>query len=173
MRYVKETAPFAWVILVGVAIFLLDLFEFSNESARKGILVSIVLFKSGYFIWLLITRLKRTAGQHFFFDQFARFIALSVLLAVVSFALDYYCLFRIDESAFRGVSAEVSAGSELLTYFYFSVSTFTTAGLGDITPVGKVAQSLVALQLAIGWLTTVLVIGNVVHLRESFTKNDR
>lgn len=170
MQNLKEISPFIFVILIGVLIYLLDLFEFSSESARTGILATISLFKSAYFLWLLLTRLKRTAGQDFFFYEFARFIALSVLLVVVSFALDYYCLFRIDETEFRGVLSDASRRIELLTFFYFSVSTFTTAGLGDITPLGMVAQALVALQLCIGWLTTVLVIGNVAHLRESLTK---
>ncbi|MCC7504794.1 MAG: hypothetical protein IT259_05830 [Saprospiraceae bacterium] len=170
MKYIKETAPFAYVIFLGIAIFLLDLFEFSSESARKGILIPVALFKASYFLYLLISRLRKTAGQQFFFYQFANFIALSVLLVVVSFSLDYYCFYRIDASSFSGIPPGISTLKEFLAFFYFSVSTFTTAGLGDITPRGSLTQVLVALQLSIGWLTTVLVIGNIAHLREDLTQ---
>ncbi len=171
MRYLKETAPFIIVICLGVGIFLIDLFEFSSVSARIGILLPISIFKAAYFLWLLMSRLKRTAGQEFFFFQFANFIALSVFLVMISFSMDYYCLHRIDETAFKGVNPDLSIGGAFLTFFYFSVSTFTTAGLGDITPNGPVAQIMVALQLSIGWLTTVLIIGNIVHLRDALTQH--
>ena len=170
MRYLKETAPFIIVICLGIGIFLIDLFEFSSVSARIGILLPISLFKAAYLLWLLVSRLKRTAGQEFLFFQFANFIALSVFLVIVSFSMDYYCLHRIDDTAFKGVRTDLSIGQAFLTFFYFSVSTFTTAGLGDITPQGTVAQVMVALQLCIGWLTTVLIIGNIVHLRDALTK---
>lgn len=166
----KEAAPFLSVIALGLAIFLLDLFEFSSTGVRKGILVSLAIFKSGYFLWMLLSRLRRSAGQEFYFHHFARFIAINVFLVMLSFAVDYYCLFRIQPDDFKGLPENAGIGGEMLSFFYFSVSTFTTAGLGDIAPAGMAARAFVTLQLCIGWLCTVLIIGNVAHLRESFVR---
>ena len=170
IKNMQAAFPFLGVIFAGLLIFLLDYFEFVNAFAREVMLLPVVLYKSGYFIWFLLARLRRTADEPFYFHHFARFLALSVFLVVLSFALDYYCLFRIDETAFRGMLPHGVLIAEFFNFFYFSVSTFTTAGFGDIVPNSLVAQSFVTLQLSIGWLCTVLVIGNVAHIRESISQ---
>lgn len=167
IKNLRAAFPFAAVILGGLLIFLLDFYEVANETTREALLLPIAGFKSAYFLWFLLTRLRNTAGEDFYFHHFARFITLSVFLVVLSFALDYYCLFRIDPDAFHSVAARENTGESFFTFFYFSVSTFTTAGFGDIVPNNLMARGFVTMQLCIGWLSTILVIGNVAYLRES------
>lgn len=111
MLELKIAYKYIIVIIIGIAIFLLDLFNESGSTLNESILILAGLFKSVYFI-------KFT------------YIALIVL----SFAVDYNCLSRIKETAFSGILPAGNIAKEFIGFLYFSASTFTTAGFGDIKP---------------------------------------
>src|SRR4030081_3792000 len=97
------------------------------------------------------------------------FVVVSILLVIVSYGIDYYCLFRIDPGAFTGLN-ESNIGTELIAFFYYSVSVFTTAGFGDVRPHLTTAQILVSTELMIAYFFTILVLANILLLRESFKR---
>ena len=162
--------PYLIVLGVGTAIYLIDMAEFANESVRQWVLIPVVVFKSAYFLWALLAYLRDHMGEELRFDVFARFTVMNVLLMVFSFAIDYYCLFQINPESFRGAISTDNMGEGLFSFMYFSISTFTTAGFGDISPVGSVARFFVTCQLGLSWLVTILVIGNAAHLHQSLMK---
>jgi voltage-gated potassium channel Kch len=52
-------------------------------------------------------------------------------------------------------------------FFYFSVLTFTTTGFGDIIPITKTAKALVTMEVMVAFITTIIVISNFVHIKDS------
>jgi Ion channel len=56
---------------------------------------------------------------------------------------------------------------------YFSFTTLTTLGLGDILPVGPVARSLVVLEALVGQLFPVILIARLVALEIEYQRNQR
>lgn len=173
MSHFRTTLQFGVVIVLGFLVFLLDYWEIANPIVNEMVLFVISVSKSGYFIWFTLSSIQSTAHREFFFHEFVPFVVMSVLLIILSFGVDYYCLFRINENAFSG---EIPEGYELetaITFLYFSVTNFTTAGLGDIVPKTVSARVFVMLELIIGFFFTILVIANITQIRESFSRKTK
>ena len=96
------------------------------------------------------------------------FVVVSILLVILSFAFDYYCLFKINQQAFIGIIPKQNIITEFISFFYYSISVFTTAGFGDIKPNSTSAQVFVSTELMIAFFFTILVIANITHIRASF-----
>lgn len=72
----------------------------------------------------------------------------------VVYALMYYALYNLDKRAFTGSLLLDNDHSEFGAYFdmmYFTMSVFSTAGFGDITPVSRAARSIVMTQFFTGF----------------------
>lgn len=172
MKHLRHSSEFGFVILVGIAIFLLDYYELANLFINELLLLCISLLKSSYFIYYVFDRIKMTAHKEFYYHEFLSFISSSVLLIVISFSVDFYCLFRIDIDAFSGIVSARNIFPEFINFFYYSISVFTTAGFGDIKPNSTTSQVLVSAELMIAFFFTILFIANISHIRESY-KNTR
>lgn len=175
MHHLKSTYKYLIVIGIGLAIFLVDYFELINTLSNEIVLAVLSLLKAGYFIFFVFRTIKETAQREFDFHEFLGFVVVSILLVIFSFAIDYYCLFRIDAHSFAGVIAKQNILTEFINFIYYSISVFTTAGFGDIKPNSTSAQIFVSTELMIAFFFTILVIANIGHLRSSYVnkKNGR
>ena len=106
MQHVKSTYKYLIVIGIGLSIFLLDYFELVNTLSNEIVLSLLSLLKAGYFIYFVFRTIKETAHREFDFHEFMGFVVVSILLVILSFAIDYYCLFRIDAQSFAGIIAK-------------------------------------------------------------------
>ena len=173
MTHFKTTYKYLAVILIGFFIFLLDYYELTNPFTSEIVLFIINISKSIYFIYFVFRTIKETAHKDFHFQDFMSFIVTSILLVIISFAIDYYCLFRINPDAFSGLIHKQHFITEFITFFYYSISVFTTAGFGDVKPNSTSSQIFVSMELMIAFFFTILVIANITHIRSSFVqKND-
>ena len=171
MSHIKATYSFLIVIVVGFLLFLSDFLELASPVVNESILFAICIFKAGYFTRFVFRQIRLTAHKEFYFHEFMSFIVVTIMLVIVSYGIDYYCLSRIDPDAFT-VIIRKNTVTELVSFFYFSISVFTTAGFGDVKPNLTTAQILVSTELMIAYFFTILVLANILLLRESFkTKN--
>ena len=168
MEHLKTTYKYLIVIITGLSIYFLDSFEFANPLANEILLSFISLLKAAYFIYFVFRTIKETAHKEFDFPEFMGFVVTSILLVILSFAIDYYCLFRINAQAFAGLIPKQNILTEFISFVYYSISVFTTAGFGDIKPNSTSAQIFVSTELMIAFFFTILVIANIGHLRSSF-----
>jgi hypothetical protein len=77
------------------------------------------------------------------------------------FALLYHMVFIIyGKTSFHGLTAGLRTD-----FMYFSLSTLTTAGYGDITPVNSLARSLSNLESLTGQLFPSILIARLVSLQ--------
>jgi hypothetical protein len=90
------------------------------------------------------------------------------IVLYMNFALFFFLLYRLIDvllpNAFTGLpqsGAENGSGAALL---YFSFSTLTTAGFGDITPVHPLARSLANFESVIGQLYPATLLARLVSL---------
>jgi voltage-gated potassium channel len=112
--------------------------------------------------WLVVRESRRLIGGGV---QSLRAIhlVLVVEIAVIVFALAYYVLAVGTVGQMSGIETRLDA-------LYFSVTTMTTVGYGDVVPVGQWARGLVTAQLAFDVLLLALVGGllrNLVHQRRT------
>ena len=172
MAHFTTTYKFAILILAGLLIFLSDFFELVNPLANEIILFAVSIFKATYFTRFVFGQIKETAHREFDFHEFISFVVVSILLVIISYSSDYYCLYRIDPNAFSGLISMSNIGTEFITFFYYSISVFTTAGFGDIRPTSTTAQIFVSTELMIGYFFTILVFANILLIRESFNRKN-
>ena len=158
------------VILLGVIIFLLDYYEQIGPLANEITLFLLTIGKSAYFIFLTFRRIRKTLETEFFYHEFLSFIVYYVLLIILSFAVDFYCLYRIDATAFQGIQQRQTILDEFVTFAYFSIATFTTVGFGDIFPRSTSAQIFVSAEVMLAFFFNILIIANIIQIRESFGK---
>lgn len=173
MIQASTTYKYLAVIGLGFIIFMLDYLELANPFVNEVLLFCVSAAKSAYFIWFTFSNIRATAHREFYYHEFVPFVALSVLLIILSFGIDYYCLHRINPKAFAGDFGLDNLADTLITFLYFSVTTFTTAGLGEITPHSISARIFVMLELFIAFFFTILVIANIAQIRESFSQKSK
>jgi hypothetical protein len=90
-------------------------------------------------------------------------VAVLLLLGLV-WAHAYQMLHVVLPAAFHG---EVGTSPGLQTWIYYSFSTLTTVGYGDITPIGPIARSLSIAEALVGQLYLTIMLARLVTLHVS------
>lgn len=159
---------FSIVLVTGFIFFIVGGKQIGKGTVPEAILLGYSLIKTFYFFKLVINRIKQTAHQVLDTKDIMSFIGINTILIVVSYAVDYICLFEINKHSFSGVQTWGHLGPHFVTFFYFSIVTFSTAGVGDIAPITITARLLTSAELMLAWFLTILVIANFSFIRESF-----
>jgi Ion channel len=90
-------------------------------------------------------------------------VVLYLNFAII-FASAYRLMWDLIPTAFANLSAPASGFSEIDTMLYFSFTTLTTTGYGDITPAHPFARSLANLEAIIGQLYPATILARLVTL---------
>lgn len=173
MFYRKAVLRLVMVILFGVMVFWVDERELASHFWKIFLLLILTLSKTFYFAWLNLYILREEEKHPFDFLKYLLFFGVSASLIVLSFAVDYFCLYRIEPLAFEGIPPEEDFLEHLIAFLYFSLVTFTTAGYGDIYPKIGAARLLVGLELVLFLLTMLFILSNIHPLRESLSKTSK
>lgn len=90
-------------------------------------------------------------------------VALYMLLGLV-WAVAYEMVDLHIPNAYTGIGSKDTAPVYQWVWVYFSFSTLTTVGYGDITPVARLARSLSNMEALIGQLYPAIVLARLVSL---------
>jgi hypothetical protein len=164
---------FLFVIFIGVLIFSAGRKEVGNSTINETLLFIYSIAKTIYFFILLFDRIKDTADHQLDYKDILTFIGYHTLLIVISYGIDYLCLYEIDQHSFTGITTRSQFIPHVVVFFYFSVATFSTAGFGDIAPHSIVAQLLISSEMMLSWFLTILVIANFSSIRDTFRKSSK
>lgn len=151
------------VVLAVVAFTSHWLHFFIREHAVHMISAAAAAVFFGVLAWLITARVFRSGGINIYriYGAVAVYMLLGILwgeLYVIAYLLDPSS-FYFDPSTQRGEPPI----SELI---YFSFSTLTTLGLGDIVPVSPVARSMVTFEALVGQLYPAVLLARLVTLYE-------
>ncbi|RZK86685.1 MAG: hypothetical protein EOO62_40400 [Hymenobacter sp.] len=170
MRFpiVRATLLFVGIILGGLLLFVVDFYELNSPEVNTALLLLLLLAKVVYFVLAILRWIRKSVVSKYHLTYLTGFLVLHVLLVVLSFSIDYYCLYRIDHASFDLPFGPQTSWRQPLTFLYFSLGKFTTAGGGELHPVTPVAQCCVMAEMAVSYFTTVLLIANVSYLQNLF-----
>ena len=90
-------------------------------------------------------------------------VVLYLNLAVI-FAAAFSLMWEVSPAAFTGLLAATGDMGELATMLYFSFTTLTTTGYGDIVPVDPFARSLANPEALIGPFYLAITVARLVTL---------
>jgi voltage-gated potassium channel len=94
--------------------------------------------------------------------QAVLFMLCIVIQVVELFALSFYIIFCFDEASFVVSGADIAHTSKQLLhhgyeFLYYSVTTFTGTGYGDVTPVSAIAKEFASCEMLAGWIISTLM----------------
>ncbi|MCM3726975.1 potassium channel family protein [Neobacillus cucumis] len=136
-------------------ILLLGLLFFNELEKRSVyILFGFVLILFSFTIWLLFQRLKQIprSTEHLVIIFFC--IGLLIFCIILSYANFYHLIYELrGKLAFRGSSLHAN------DFIYYSITTFTTTGYGDITSVGLISNMIAASEMLMGYTISTVIMG--------------
>jgi voltage-gated potassium channel Kch len=154
------------IILLGILIFYVDKIEFLDPFFPKLFLVIIAFLKVLYFLGHSFKKIEDSTAWNITYNKFILVILINISLLVLSFAVDYTCLFLIDANSFKGIMMH-NPMHIFFDFNYFSILTFSTVGYGDISPITSAAKLLVIMEVIISFVTIIIIISNFAHMKES------
>ena len=168
----KAAALFVSIILGGVLLFFFDFYELNSPGINTGLLLLMTSGKVLYFLGATLHWIRRTVSSAYHRRYLMGFLVLQVLLIVLSFAIDYYCLYQINPASFSLPDDQLgqSLAAQLVTFLYFSLGKYTTAGGGEMHPATPAAQVCAMGEMVVSYFTTVLIIANVGYLQTLFSR---
>jgi hypothetical protein len=111
-------------------------------------------------------------------DTIASALATYLLFGLV-WALFYVFFEHFDPDAFAGLSRHVETGlgnpgekSQLKAMLYYSFTTLTTLGYGDIIPVNPLVRSLAVLEAAFGQIYMAILVARLVGIHTANAMTD-
>ena len=169
----NAAALFISCILVVTMLLVFACYELHNTSAKTGVLLVLMMIKVTYFMVATLGWIHHTVTSAHHRKYMINFLVLQMLLIVLSFGTDYYCLYQIDPSSFRIVDGQKQPMEQFLIFLYFSLGKYTTAGVGDIHPASPVARLCAMGEMVVAYFTTALIIANVGYLQIFFEQNSK
>jgi hypothetical protein len=167
INYKKTIAKHLSIIAIGVFIFYIDEVEFLNLFFPKLFLLLVAVAKSVYFAMHSIRKIEDASEHNITYNKFIEVILVNISVIVLSFAVDFTCLFLISKWSFAGMVNQTTIFNLFFDFIYFSALTFATVGFGDIIPISSCAKILVLMEVLLSFFTIIIVISNFAHVKES------
>jgi len=175
--------------LVQFAVLLLSLYAFTRHNITRIVLGGIILIaisvRLARFVfgahWLLgwdivlslaatiafvSTTMRYAYKKGPVTSQRVQAAVAAYLLIILAFALGYMLIFFLIPGAFGFAEKAPNIGDPRFEYVlhYFSISTITTLGYGDIVPVHPFARTLATVEALVGQLFPAILLARLVSL---------
>jgi hypothetical protein len=99
-------------------------------------------------------------------------MAYNMAQITLSFALDFYCLYRIDPTSLSGIDPELRGLALFFECFYFSVLNFSFFGYGDIIPARVPGKVVMLLEVVTAFSTVIFLLSDFVSIKESMRRKN-
>ena len=154
----KEIYFLRVIAVIAFSCSIINLFEFSQFSIYISALgyLGYALFM---ILAILVIQKRITAAKKVDQDIIRGSICIYLILGFL-WGTSYLIIWYLDATAFKGLDA----GNAKQQLFYFSFTTLTTIGYGDISPVNPLAMTLANLEGIVGQLYPAIVIAKLVSL---------
>eukprot|EP00043_Microstomoeca_roanoka_P005479 m.55993 g.55993 ORF g.55993 m.55993 type:complete len:434 (+) comp12982_c0_seq1:256-1557(+) len=134
--------------------------HFLRDPAVLAGVIIMVVFQTIHLILIVMASIK-LAKQILHKTASNSFLIQSYLSTILLYAGVYTLLFRIDKNTFQGVESSLESVSAkgfiflcFMKFLYFSVTTMTSTGFGDITPRSWYMDAIVSSQMLISIVYT-------------------
>jgi hypothetical protein len=157
------------IILFGVLIFYLDDIEF-KDAYNKILVFTFAIVKCLYFVFGGFRKIVRFTKSNITYYKFLIFIGLNISLIIISFSVDYLCLYQIDSHAFTGLPVTMEWYEEGFKFFYFSLLIFSNLGVAKVLPETLAAEGLVMFEAILSFITIIFILSDFISLKESLNE---
>lgn len=168
----KTILKYLFVILAGALVFYIDSLEFVNSIFTNFLILFLVIFKTAFFIAESIKKILETTRNNISYHHFLGFMAINILLIILSFSVDYLCLYQVDPAAFKGLG-NISYTETVFEMIYFSILAFANFGFAEVYPANLFAKIIVTFEIIVYFATIIFILSDFMSLKESIAKRHK
>lgn len=128
--------------------------------------------KTLYYLGETLRHLAEATSTDLAYHRFLMLMAYNMAQITLSYALDFYCLYRIDPTSLNGIEPGLHGLELLFECFYFSVLNFSFFGYGDITPAHVPGKVVMLLEVTTAFSTVIFLLSDFVSMKESMRRKN-
>jgi hypothetical protein len=165
----KTAIPIFSIIGVGILYIILMSIIDHKSFPFPTIILILALFKTILISFNILNQLSKMIKICHSLERLLWVFGLLIGISILSFATDYTCLYQYEHSSFIGMPTYSDTYIYNMYHFiYFSVTTFSAVGYGDIAPVSEVARFVVMLEIFLSFFIIVFALANIkkIHINE-------
>ena len=169
LLFSKTVLPFLFIIGVGLLYVVLMSVIDHHSFPFPYIILVLAIVKTIIIAKTTLKQLSKLIKICHSLERLLWVFGLLIGFSVFSFATDYTCLYQFDHSNFEGMPIYSDTYIyNLYHFFYFSMTTFSTVGFGDITPISEIARFIVMLEIFLSFFIIVFALANIknTHINE-------
>lgn len=159
---------YAFALVVILLVVGLGEIAYGKIADRQLFIYFLMLYITIANVFFIYEQIAESSFQRITTTQAIDKIIVAAVSGVVMFAFAYTELYRLDPQGFQVSRIEANWPGQWVAFMYFSVSTFSTAGFGDIYPVTTVGRLMVCTEIAFATTIVVYVFSFFSRLQEAF-----
>lgn len=169
MLILRNLIEFAVIVLLWIGLqVLID----NSAISRTGMMLAVLLAtwaKSAFFGSENLRQLWKASSENMAYHQFMLLMLVNMSQIILSFGLDYYCLYSLNPGSFSSISTALTRPELVFEFIYFSVLNFTFFGYGDITPQTVPAKLVTMTEVVLAFVTVIFLLSDFISLKESLS----
>jgi hypothetical protein len=166
-KFLPNILEYAAIIFLGELILILE----ENQAMTKGVIFILIVvvcwLKTAWFMLETSHQLVSATRKNMPYHRFLYIMGINMTQIVISFAIDYYTLIRLDANSFNGINPDFSQPELLFECFYFSLLNFSFFGYGDITPNIVPSKIVTVTEIVLAFSTVIFILSDFITLKES------
>lgn len=120
----------------------------------RGLILIFVLASVLFYILFIFHEIKESNSKEVRMQQTLVRISIAAFTCIIFFTVVYTSIYKLfGQSSFEGKGLGQDLLSQLITFLYFSVATFTTVGYGDVAPIDNTSRLVVVMQISFSFIT--------------------
>ena len=157
--YLHQRAFYFYLIISGLT-FIIDIIELTSQPSNLKLALTANIIYAGFFFLAIVLMIKKIfSDRKVTIDTIVGGISIFLLIGDLWF-LFFEIIYLLNPEAFTA-SARTINSFDLL---YFSFTTLTTVGYGDISPVSPLAKVMTNLEGICGVMYPAVLIGRLVGI---------
>ena len=170
-KYLPNIIEYAAIVFLGALILIFEEHQTLPKAMIFILIVVICWVKTAWFSLETSHQLVSATRKNMPYHRFLYIMGINMTQIVLSFAIDFYVLIRLDTTSFNGINPAFSQPELLFECLYFSVLNFSFFGYGDITPNIIPSKIVTITEIVLAFSTVIFILSDFITLKESIASS--
>jgi hypothetical protein len=170
-KYLPNILEYAAIIFLGELIMIFEEHQILSKTMIFLLIVVICWVKTAWFSLETSHQLVSATRKNMPYHRFLYIMGINMTQIVLSFAIDFYVLIRLDVNSFNGINPAFTQPELLFECLYFSILNFSFFGYGDITPNMVPSKIVTVTEIVLAFSTVIFILSDFITLKESIAKS--
>lgn len=125
-----------------------------GENGMRALILLFCLASVLFYTFFIFNEIKVSNHKEIMLKHTLTRISIATVSCIVFFTIVYTSIYKLfGQTSFRGEGIGEGLLSQLITFLYFSMATFSTVGYGDIAPIDNTSRLVVMMQISFSFIT--------------------